>query len=141
VIFAVLKWSNVKKFYMKKTILLFIFGFLAVSSVNAQTKKIALESHSGKKSEFKIDGEGNFGEPMNPIVLAEMNHYYDSLRKADSVKNVAVMRSKQDSAKKADSLQKAKQLPGPKKSKPKRAIGIQGAAYISRPKKGLVASK
>jgi hypothetical protein len=110
--------SVIKKNQMKKFILLLTLSFFAFVSANAQTKKIALASHSGKKSEFKIDGDGNFGE--TPEMAARYEHYMDSIRKIDSTR-------------KADSIQKAKQQ-SPHKKQGRRAKGVHAATFVLKPK-------
>jgi hypothetical protein len=127
---------------MKKIIPIFILAFFITSCLFAQTKKIALQSHSGKKSEFIIDGDGNFGNPpsnFNPILQAEMHRYADSIRKVDSMKNVG---RRNDSIRKSDSVKKANpQQSHPKKSPHKKAKGINAAASFTKPKKQMVVSK
>jgi hypothetical protein len=127
-----------KKSEMKKLILLLALLFFAFVNANAQTKKIALASHSGKKSEFKIDGDGNFGWYPNPIEEANMRHYSDSLRKTDSIKHIAI---RNDSIRKADSVRRINHPPLPKKTYPKkRAKGLHAAADFGKPNRSAVIS-
>jgi hypothetical protein len=123
---------------MKKLILLFAFSVFAFTLSFAQTKKIANESRSGKKTEFKIGPDsyrdGNFG--LSPIMVAEMHHYSDSVRRVDSIKTA---NRKTDSVAKADSVQKAKQMSAPKKKSPKRkAKGISASIDTEHSKKTMM---
>lgn len=90
---------------MKKILVLLLPVFLFVIAAPAQTKRIALLSHSGKISSLHVKSEGNFGE--TPEMRKEYYQYMDSVFKADSTRI-------------ADSLLRLKQ--GPKQG--------TGAKYI-----------
>lgn len=108
---------------MKKATALVLFSFLFLFYALAQTKKIALASHSGKAQEFNINGDGNFGN--NPIWDAQMRRYADSIRKSDSVK---AANRKIDSIHRIDSIKQAKKMPAPKNQSKKKPKGIHAAA-------------
>jgi hypothetical protein len=138
---------------MKKIILLLTLSFFTLVNANGQTKKIALASHSGKKAAFTITGDGNFGyDEPNPIDLAVMRRYADSVRRADSIKQLAMPPHKQnyrnaeqipfqrycDSVRRADSIKKASESahPTPKLPiVPERAKLIGGSANFGKPVK------
>jgi hypothetical protein len=122
---------------MKKSILFLLFSCAFLIHSFAQTKKIALASHSGKKSEFRIDGDGNFG--TNPILEAQMRYYYDSVRVVDSLnfirqKNQIPPVHFSDSVRKADSIRFHKTLNAPPKKQGRKAKGVHAAAFLLKPK-------
>jgi hypothetical protein len=141
---------------MKKLFLLFVFSIFAFTLSFAQTKKIANESHSGKKVEMRIDPDsyrdGNFGQDpqFNNPVYSEMWHYADSLRKVDSIRNLREIRERNyissgtipfqhycDSMRKADSAKKANgsSSPPPQQSSKPKTKGIAANENIERQKK------
>jgi hypothetical protein len=84
---------------MKPSFLLLAIG-ISISSLFAQTKKIAHRSHSGSNKTFTTKGESNFG------ATPEMIRRSDSLRRErlqkDSINKVRIA----DSLKKANKKQK-----------------------------------
>jgi hypothetical protein len=117
---------------MKKTFFLFLFCLIFLSYMLAQTKKIALESHSGSQTEFNIDGDGNFGS--NPIMEAEMHRYYDSVHRVDSIKDV---KRKMDSVWKLDSAKQAKKKSPQYNPRKKKNSGLHAAADFKKSSSAL----
>ncbi|MDQ3112085.1 MAG: hypothetical protein M3R17_19555 [Bacteroidota bacterium] len=67
---------------MKKTVLLIFPALFFVLHAPAQTKRISMLSHSGKKT--TISSEGNFG--LSPEMFRYSERQWDSIHKADSLR-------------------------------------------------------
>ncbi|CAN5801107.1 hypothetical protein BH11BAC7_BH11BAC7_05560 [soil metagenome] len=79
---------------MKTTLVLFFALFLVITA-NAQTKRIALLSHSGKISSLKMKSESNFG--ATPEMMKDYARRMDSIFLADSTRiSDSLLRLKQN---------------------------------------------
>lgn len=69
---------------MKKILAIFLPVFLFAITAPAQTKRVALLSHSGKISSIQLKSEGNFG--ATPEMMADYERRMDSIFRADSTR-------------------------------------------------------
>lgn len=91
---------------MKQVLFLLICTTLSVACFS-QTKRVAHRSHSGSNSTFTLTGEGNFGDPGEPIIKKSLERMrLDSIAKAkEKIKNDSLKMKKpvKDSIRKPDS--------------------------------------
>jgi hypothetical protein len=76
---------------MKKIIALLLPVLLFILAAPAQTKRIAMLSHSGKIASINIKSEGNFGETPEMLQRARLD--WDSAFRADSIRYDSISRS------------------------------------------------
>jgi hypothetical protein len=109
---------------MKKIVTTLLFATVLVIASSAQTKLIALRSHSGCDEEFNISGDGNFGFVGSQLPGTEMKKR-DSLLRAQ--RDSLLKKQKQDSAKKQgqNKSTKPKDTTGTHKSKTQKPVGQQ----------------